>query len=218
MVASTDVFPPRDLPGRADDWGRKVEDRVRGAEQGVEALQQALGNQGRGQSGTNTTLARQLVDLTGRVGYADKSLDLLSWTTTQTANIGWGPTLTFTLNEPRVISATFAIEATLGGVANNGGTFDIAVSTGFLVNGASANGYEAIGAMNAMANWNVSTGFASRTNAGSVVSYFQTTLPAGTHTVQGRLVSRTVSITGSASASATIINPAIFVQVLQPAG
>lgn len=54
-----DVWPRRNL-GIAENWGRKVEDRVVGAERAILLLDQTMGNISRAQSGRDSTIASQL--------------------------------------------------------------------------------------------------------------------------------------------------------------
>jgi hypothetical protein len=55
-----DVFPRRNLPNEAEDWGRKVEGRVEGSEKSVQALEQTVGNINRGISGQLTSIGQQI--------------------------------------------------------------------------------------------------------------------------------------------------------------
>lgn len=58
-----DVFPRRNLPGKADVWGREVETRTSSNELSIEALQQALSGQNRNTASSLSVLARQLQDI-----------------------------------------------------------------------------------------------------------------------------------------------------------
>lgn len=55
-----DVFPRRNLPGDAEDWGRKVEGRIEGLEATQRAIEDRVGNDNRAATGSLTTLAEQL--------------------------------------------------------------------------------------------------------------------------------------------------------------
>lgn len=59
-MPSGDVFPRRNLPGEAEDWGRKVENRIEGLEFTQRTLQDRVGNDNRAATGSLTTLAEQL--------------------------------------------------------------------------------------------------------------------------------------------------------------
>lgn len=219
MADPTDIFPPRDLPGRADDWGRKAEDGIKAAQRAAQLAQQSVGNLARSTSGTNQTLSRQVRDLSGRVGYATQSFALLSWVTTQPANTPFGPAVAFDLTEPRVVSAEYTVSTSLSGVASNGQSINLICSTGFLVNGVDpAQAIVSQGFTSLAASWNVSTGFNSRTEITPITAKLFMTLPEGSHTIQGILATRSITFTGSPSGSAQAERPTLFVDVLQPAG
>lgn len=55
-----DVFPRRNLPPQAEQWGREVESRVVSAESDIGAIQQALSGQNRNTASSLSVLARQL--------------------------------------------------------------------------------------------------------------------------------------------------------------
>ena len=217
MAEPTDVFPPRDLPGRADDWGRKVQDRIVGVEEKAAAALQMAANMGRGQSGTNNTLSRQLRDLVGRESYS--ALDpaaSLTWGTTSAA-VAFGPTLTFTLSEPRVVSVTSNMVAGISGFADNGNSITITTYTALLIDsvartdvayGALSGGVSPSGIANGSFN-----------NTAAIQARGLVTLDAGTHTVQGYISTRTVATTGAGykTGFASVDRPSIFVDVLQPA-
>lgn len=107
-----DIFPRRNLPPQAEQWGREVESRVVSAESDIEAVQQALSGQNRNTASSLSVLAQQVSDLLGRLSYYDANNDSGSWTSTQTNNQPFGPTLSFTLSEPRVVTLTFLISGT----------------------------------------------------------------------------------------------------------
>lgn len=54
-----DVWPRRDL-GAAEDWGRKIENRVEGAERAILQLNQTLNNLSRGVSSRDSVVAGQM--------------------------------------------------------------------------------------------------------------------------------------------------------------
>lgn len=77
MVNAMDVYPPRDLPGRADDWGRRVEGVAEDLYRSQVQLQQTLNNGQRSTAGQLALLSRQLEriseqqrDLLGRESHA----------------------------------------------------------------------------------------------------------------------------------------------------
>lgn len=55
-----DVFPPRDLPGRAEEWGRQVERRIVSGESSEVQLEQKVDNGLRATGGQLAVLAEQL--------------------------------------------------------------------------------------------------------------------------------------------------------------
>jgi hypothetical protein len=55
-----DVFPRRNLPPLAEQWGREVENRVVSAESDIEALQQGLSGQNRNAASSLSVIAQQL--------------------------------------------------------------------------------------------------------------------------------------------------------------
>jgi hypothetical protein len=59
----TDVFPRRNLPGEAEEWGRKVEDRVRGVEFAASSGKQDTQSLNRTTASSLQELTRQLQSL-----------------------------------------------------------------------------------------------------------------------------------------------------------
>lgn len=55
-----DVFPRRNLPPLAEQWGREVENRVVSTESAIEALQQGLSGQNRNAASSLSVIAQQL--------------------------------------------------------------------------------------------------------------------------------------------------------------
>lgn len=58
-----DVFPRRNLPGDANNWGREVEDRIYGLENGVDGQKTNLKSENRSSASTLQELSRQIVQL-----------------------------------------------------------------------------------------------------------------------------------------------------------
>lgn len=58
-----DVFPRRDLPGKADVWGREVETRTTSNEESIASLRQGLAGQNRNTASSLSVIARQIEDL-----------------------------------------------------------------------------------------------------------------------------------------------------------
>lgn len=59
MANSGDVFPRRQLPGPAEQWGRDVETRIVDAEKALEAIRTNMGSQNKAISGTQFDVAKQ---------------------------------------------------------------------------------------------------------------------------------------------------------------
>ena len=59
MANSGDVFPRRQLPGPAEQWGRDVEARIVDAEKALEAIRTNMGSQNKAISGTQFDVAKQ---------------------------------------------------------------------------------------------------------------------------------------------------------------
>lgn len=62
-----DVFPRRNLPPLAEQWGREVESRVVSAESNIESLQQGLSGQNRNTASSLSVIAQQIQALTNVV-------------------------------------------------------------------------------------------------------------------------------------------------------
>lgn len=107
-----DVFPRRNLPVPAEQWGREVERRVVSSEMGIEVLQQGLSGQNRNTASSLAVLSDQVNDLLGRLSYYESGTQSDSWTSTQPDFQPFGPVLGFTLSEPRVVSLSFLVSGT----------------------------------------------------------------------------------------------------------
>lgn len=55
-----DVFPRRNLPGEAEQWGRDVEGRIQSADAALESIQQSLQGQNRNTASSLSVLAEQI--------------------------------------------------------------------------------------------------------------------------------------------------------------
>lgn len=58
-----DVFPRRNLPGDAEQWGRTVEDRIESGEDSDVQLEQRINNMGRATAGQLSVMSRQITEL-----------------------------------------------------------------------------------------------------------------------------------------------------------
>lgn len=61
----TKIFPPRNLPGSADKWGREVENSLDLYEKRFSGLEQTVNNSDRATSGQLAVLSRQIESLSG---------------------------------------------------------------------------------------------------------------------------------------------------------
>lgn len=227
--AADDVFPPRNLPPLADPWGRAHDNRVRQLERTMETLQQLLQGQNRNSAATSATIGEQLgtlfnqiEDLRGRVSYSETDPALSqTWTSSQPDNEPWGPSLTFTLDMPRVVSVEFSVSGLAnGGAWNKQTTTTVRALGAVFVNDEIAQGPAGQVYVNLESNpeeRDFRTGQAQNLiSASALVS-----LPAGTHTVRGGFAFRHVwvfsgPVTAEGYGVIVVSNPTISVNVLQP--
>lgn len=212
----TDVFPRRNLPEEAEQWGRAHDDRVISLEQQVGILSQSLSGQNRNSSSSIQTLADQVKDLTGRTSYNVGTAETQTWTTPTGTPYTWGPSLSFTLTEARVVSLQAIVAAAVSTIATSTTTASFAYLGGAIfVNGSLAAGSR--GELSTNVGVAPNTSRSSYLTA-SIISRTLMPLPAGTHTVQGGFFSRDASVSGgTGSAYVLAKNPFVFVDVLQPA-
>lgn len=113
-----DVFPPRDLPGRAEEWGRQVERRIEAGESSEQQLDQKVDNGLRATGGQLAVLARQIdaitaaqQDLKGRESYASFWSNVPISVNTNVSDIPLEPLrVSFTLDSPRVVKVQTFLE------------------------------------------------------------------------------------------------------------
>lgn len=214
----TDVFPRRNLPEDAEQWGRAHDDRVVSLEKQIEALGQSLSGQNRNSASSIQTLATQVKDLVGRVAYNTSSTDSQTWTTPSVTPFTFGPTLSFTLTDSRVVSLQSIVSGTVYTLATNASTSAFAYLKGAIfLNGSLIP--SASGEMGTNVGILPNTGRAS-TYSGTLSSRALIALNAGTYTIQGGFTERNAQVSGSpASGNAYVsaANPFVFVDVLQPA-
>lgn len=118
MASAKDVYPPRDLPGRADNWGRRVEEVDRDLFDRQVQLRQSLDNGLRSTSGQLAVLARQIdaitaaqQDLKGRESYASFWSNSPISVNTNVSDIPLDPlSVSFTLDSPRVVKVQTFLE------------------------------------------------------------------------------------------------------------
>lgn len=215
-----DVFPPMNLPDdgkgqSAVPWGRSVQSRLEGVEGSVERLTQSLGGQNRNNASSIQTLSQQINDLSGRVGYSTDSTLTQTWTSDQPVNVAWGPVLTFTLTEARVVSIQFSVLGRALATAQSTTSAAFATLRAMVfVDGAGVGGSRGEIATNVGI---APTSYRSSDLTNTLVSRSLVTLPAGNHAVQGGFAARYANtISSPASAQITASNPAIFLDILQP--
>lgn len=125
-----DVFPPRDLPGRSEEWGRQVENRIEAGEKSEQQLEQKVDNGLRATGGQLAVLSRQIdalasqqLDLLGRTSAATfwaNSPFTVSSTTSDVLIPGMG--VTFSVNEPRVVKIQSTMQVALYKGSGGGAT------------------------------------------------------------------------------------------------
>lgn len=116
-----DVFPPRDLPGRAEEWGRQVERRIENGESSEEQLEQKVDNGLRATGGQLAVLSQQLdriteaqEDLYGRVSFGTFWSGSPISVSSNVSGVDLpGLTTDFSVDEPRVIKAQTTMEVSL---------------------------------------------------------------------------------------------------------
>lgn len=226
---TANVFPfPSDLPSGSLPFAReaikRIEEleRLRASDQssatatdkGLAASVKALSEQTDIIVSNASQLALQVADLAGRVSYQASNSDQNGWSGGQPANVSYGPTITFTVDRPRVISVQFFAKLTVFSSAGSGASNRSEIAIGARVDGnvlSASAGSEAV----AIASSNGGGMGYDNIDTTNTARYI-TTVDAGTHTVQGVMLRRTISNSGTASGSIYIANPAVFVDVLQP--
>lgn len=124
-----DIYPPRDLPGKADNWGRVVEKNQTGLEGRITDVEQQLSNRTKSASGSSVVLARQILamPITAVAGDQRTGFGLAA---------GWGSYATTTLTIPDGRTKA-KIMATGGAAAVDMTTMGITTSYGRIVIGSS---------------------------------------------------------------------------------
>lgn len=219
---SGDVFPPMNLPDdgkgqSAVPWGRSVQSRIVTNEGAIQSLSQALGGQNRNSASSIQTLGNQVRDLVGRTSYSLSGNSFQTWTTTQPDDYPFGSVLTFTLNEARIVSIEFLVDVTAGvNINNTSSSAGARVYTSVFVDSVP---YFPTTFNQVSADVNGGTGRATSqgaTSSGTPSARVLIPLSAGTHTVQGSLRQRRVTVSGSGNGSISVDGYQIFVDVLQP--
>lgn len=123
------VYPPRDLPGKAEVWGRKVEEVSKNLQKAQDQLSQLVSNSNRSTSGQLAVLAKQIETLTAQQQYL---VSLQTLDTVEDSNSRLVGRAAWMTAPPglKVRSNTGRIEIQYGGSGNNGsGYFGYQVSS-----------------------------------------------------------------------------------------
>ena len=90
-MAVDDVYPRRNLPGTAEDWGRALETDVVGTKKALEIVGQNIGAQNRATAASLQELSRQIVSIPVTLADSDTvspiSSTTLAWVTKATVNL-----------------------------------------------------------------------------------------------------------------------------------
>lgn len=100
------VFPPRNLPGVANEWGRTLEDGFKGNAQSVEILGQSLQGLNRSTAASLQDLASQIQELQARTSYSASGTDFSTSTLNSVVTGSATATVNFTLAEDRYVQFT----------------------------------------------------------------------------------------------------------------
>lgn len=212
-----DVFPPRDLPGRSEDWGRKVESRIEQQEVATSVLSGSLDGLNRNTASSLQVLGGQVRDLGGRETYsAFDPLASNGWTATQPTNAGFGPTITVTLTEPRVVSLVYIVNITAIAdcrVANT--AVQSWMRSAVFVNGTAADSTKSL----VQAYARTLTGIPQAPYSTLYTALQEravVNLDVGTYTFQGGFSERVIALGSPTNvASGSCSAPSLFVDVLQ---
>ena len=154
------VYPPRDLPGKAEVWGRKVEEVSKNLQKAQGQLSQLVSNSNRSTSGQMAVMAQQIQELTERQTQANTlgSPFFLYGNSSGDVRSYWSP-YEFTITQPRGIVLRTSMFASLSVASGDAGSL------------VSVVGYEPIpGAISTLTGkYNVSTGTLSRLSAGTTI-------------------------------------------------
>lgn len=212
-----DVFPRRNLPDDAEPWGREHDNRVLSLENTVDTIKNSLLGQNRNNASSVQVLADQVRDLVGRTSYSLSGNSFQTWTTTQTDDYPFGSVLTFTLNQARIVSIEFLVDVSAGvNINNTSSSAGARVYTSVFVDSVPRfpTTFNQVSA-----DVNGGTGRATSQGAnssGTPSARVLIPLSAGTHTVQGSLRQRRVTVSGSGNGIISVDGYQLFVDVLQP--
>lgn len=114
MVEKANVFPPRSLPGIAENWGRHVEQRIELGEKSEVQLAQKVDNGLRANEGVLTTLSSQVNELFERSPKSVSSNEYSSVLVNagSMGSWGWGSastvSLPFEITAPREVQVSYS--------------------------------------------------------------------------------------------------------------
>lgn len=200
-TSSKDVFPRRNLPGEAEQWGRNVENRIEAGEDSETQLSQVVNNMGRATAGQLAVLSRQIgvlttqqADLVGRVAYF--SNDGTGSYSAPGDHVITGNSITITLDEPRVVQVDQSASASAFSPSTSASGFFLLQVNSSVIQRGSRLGSTVISA--------VSPNFVSVPISSSALI----SLPAGAHTI-------TPVLSTQGSGTITLQESFITVNVLQ---
>lgn len=119
-----DVFPQRNLPPDAENWGREVENRIEGGEASELQLSQKLDNGLRSTAGQLAVVSSQMTELTERLTLANVLFEetLIPGNGSGDARNYWSP-YEFTITKPRGVVLDTTMFASLTVATGDFGTF-----------------------------------------------------------------------------------------------
>lgn len=203
-----DVFPRRNLPDDAEPWGREHDNRVLSLENTVGTIKTSLLGQNRNNASSIQVLADQVRDLVGRESYSALDPELIFRLPNTLSATPWGPSLSFTLAQPRVVSLMF----TVGTSYQAAGSASLSYTRGalFIDNARYVRASRTESGVSG--NATVLSGGDSTLICRAVVP-----LPAGRHTVQGGYMdTQVIGTSGPSFSYMDLRGPSVFADVLQP--
>ncbi len=122
MANAMDVYPPRDLPGRADDWGRRVEGVAEDLYKAQVQLRQTVNNGQRATAGQLALLSRQI----DRISESQEDLRDASMFYEASVGTTWNGVTSWVTGQPSITaqsrSGRFRVSV-YGGAASGMGIF-----------------------------------------------------------------------------------------------
>jgi hypothetical protein len=109
-----DVFPRRNLPPLAEQWGREVENRVVSSEGAIESLQQGLSGQNRNTASSLAVIAQQiqgLADVVAAIPIQMTELDRVSGISATSSSFETKASVTVTVPDGKTTASVLGIGA-----------------------------------------------------------------------------------------------------------